>query len=114
MADRPTIELPMLCKTHQSLLVHQAGYTPADPWRALTIATQIALFQAATADPATHARTGGLIARLPALGCLACYKPDAFGEIVEAAKTKDLGAIKRLGEAWGPATGHSSWPRAKN
>ena len=66
----------------------------------MIIAAQIALFQAATHDPKTHDRIGGLIERLPELGCLACYKPDAFGEIVEAAKTHDLGAIKALGESW--------------
>lgn len=96
----PQIVLPELCKTHQVLLVHQAGYKETDPWRALIIATQIALFQGATADPSTHERIGGLIERLPELGCLACYKPDKFGEIVEAAKSHDIGEIKKLGESW--------------
>lgn len=97
--------LPDLCPLHQRLLVTQAGYGPNDPWRSVIIATQIALFQAATADPKTYARIGGRIERLPELGCLACYKPDAFGQIVEAAKTHDLGAIKVLGESWvWPAT----------
>lgn len=96
----PQITLPELCKLHQRLLVSQAGYSEKDPWRALMIATQIALFQGATADPATHERIGGLIERLPELGCLACYKPDKFGEIVEVAKTHDIGNIKKLGESW--------------
>lgn len=62
---------------------------------------QIALFQAASADPTFHARLGGDVGRIDEVGCLACFKPDAFGEIVEAAKRKDdTGAIKRLGEAW--------------
>lgn len=57
---RPQIVLPDMCKTHQTLLVRQCGYGPEDPWRALLIATQIALFQGATADPKaiTPARSG--------------------------------------------------------
>jgi PRTRC genetic system protein C len=94
------ITLPQMCQKHQHLLTRQAGYGPEDPWQALLIASQIALFQAATADERTYRRIGGEIAKLPSIGCLACYKPDAFGEVVEAAKTKDLGAIKRLGESW--------------
>ncbi len=96
----PRLTVPDLCRTHQSLLVQQAGYAESDPWRALIVMTQIALFQAATADPSTYDRIGGRVERIPELGCLACYKPDAFGEIVEAAKSRDPGAIKRLGESW--------------
>lgn len=89
-----------MCERHRSLLVHQAQYTEAEPWLALIVCAQIALFQAATCDPQTHERTGGDIAKLSAFGCLACYKPDAFGEIVEAAKSHDLGTVKALGERW--------------
>lgn len=97
----PTIHVPDMCKTHQSLLIHQAGYTIEEPWRAVIVMAQIVLFQAATADPEFHNRTGGDITRTSEIGCLACFKPDAFGEIVEAAKNKeDMGAIKRLGESW--------------
>lgn len=96
----PAIAVPDMCQTHQYLLVRQAGYSPSDPWRALIIASQIALFQAATTDPKTHSRIGGDITRLHEIGCLACYKPDAFGEVVEAAKSHDLGKIKALGEHW--------------
>lgn len=89
-----------LCDKHAWLLVHQAGYTHADPWRALIIMAQVALAQAATCDPRVHTKLGGDLARIGELGCLACEKPDAFGEIVEAAKTHELGAIKALGERW--------------
>lgn len=89
-----------MCQTHQYLLVHQAGFTETDPWRALIIMAQIALFQAATTDPQLHERTGGDITRVGEIGCLACFKPDAFGEVVEAAKSPDRGAIKRLGESY--------------
>ncbi len=92
--------VPDMCKTHLALLVHQAGYGPNDTWRAVIIAAQIALFQAATCDPRIQKESGGEVENLTKLGCLACQKPDSFGEIVEAAKTHDLGNIKRLGERW--------------
>jgi hypothetical protein len=68
----------------------------------LIIMAQIALFQAATADPTFYARIGGDLQRIGEVGCLACFKPDAFGEIVEAAKRERRhgGTIKRLGESW--------------
>ncbi len=101
MTDRPRITVPDMCHKHQWLLVDQAQYKPAEPWRALIIMAQIALFQAATADPYFHERLGGTLERIGEIGCLACFKPDAFGQIVEAAKDKnDMGAIKRLGESW--------------
>lgn len=97
---RPQIKVPEMCKKHQSLLVHQAGYSEKEPWRVLIIAAQIALFQAATGDAKTYEKIGEDITKIKSLGCLACYKPDAFGEIVEAGKTKDIGKIKELGERW--------------
>lgn len=100
MSSDPQIMVPDVCQKHQWLLVKQAGYSESDPWRALIIASNIALFQAATCDDTTHARIGGDIRRICELGCLACYKPDAFGEVVEAAKSHDLGLIKALGEKW--------------
>lgn len=103
MTEHPTgtINVPDMCKLHQTLLVQQAQYTRDDAWRALIIMAQIALFQAATADPHFHERIDGKLERIGEVGCLACFKPDAFGEIVEAAKNKnDTGAIKRLGESW--------------
>lgn len=99
--SEPRITLPDMCQLHQTLLVRQAGYGPADPWRSLVIGVQIALFQAVTADEATYVHIDGLVENIPKLGCLACFKPDAFGELVEAAKSHDLGAVKRLGESWG-------------
>lgn len=93
-----------LCATHRWLLVSQAGFRPKDPWIALEIAAQVALFQACSADKRIHARLGGDIMRIGEIGCMACMKPDAFGEVVNAAasNTKDaaIGAIKRLGESW--------------
>lgn len=94
------IKMSQLCKNHSSLLVHGAGYAKTEPWQALIIAAQIALFQAATLNPRTHERTEGDLANLHRLGCLGCLSPAHFGEIVEVAKQKELGAIKRLGERW--------------
>jgi len=60
----------------------------------------IALFQAATSDPKIQKELEGDITRVHKLGCLACRKPDAFGEIIQAQAQGDLKAIKELGERW--------------
>lgn len=93
------IMVPDMCLLHQRLLVQQVGIPSTGPWRALIIMAQVALFQGATADPKFHAKIGGNMNRVGEVGCLACFKPDRFGEIVEAAKT-DMGSIKALGESW--------------
>jgi hypothetical protein len=100
MTDQPQIMVADMCQKHQWLLCQQAGFKESDPWRALVIVSQIALFQAATCDDETHKRLDGDVTRIGELGCLACYKPDAFGEVVEAATIKELGNIKALGEGW--------------
>ena len=100
MTNEPRIIVPDMCRMHQSLLVHQAGVPESGPWRSLIIMAQIALFQGATADPTFHERLGGDLNRIGEIGCLACFTPDRFGEIVEVAKSTDAGAIKRLGELW--------------
>ena len=89
----PQVMMPNMCDKHQQLLVSQARYYESDPWRPLIIVSQLALFQAATTDALVHKRIGGDITRMKELGCMACLKPDAFGEVVEAAKSKDLGKI---------------------
>lgn len=114
MAGDPMITCPNMCQLHQSLLVRQCGFKPSDPWRVLMVMTQIALFQGATADPETHRRTGGDVTRIPELGCLACWKPDRFGEIVDAARTKGMSAIKPLGESWVKAAGTGLTMETKN
>ena len=96
----PQIDLPQMCQMHQSLLVHQCGYGPNDTWRALIIMANIALFQGASADDAFWERLGGDISRIGEVGCLACFKPDKFGEIVDAVQRKGAGTIKQLGESW--------------
>jgi len=98
--SNPQIEIPNLCEKHQSLLVYQAGYKPNDSWRALIIISQIAIFQGVTADPKMQKKIGLDITNIKTLGCLACQKPDIFGEVVEAAKTHDFGNIKKLGEKY--------------
>lgn len=99
------ITLAPMCETHRVLLVRQCGYRPQDTWRALEIATQVALFQGATADPKVRAETGGVVEKISELGCLACRKPDLFGELVDKVqrtfpRTSHLAAIKALGEGW--------------
>lgn len=93
------INVPNMCQKHQYLLVTQAGVPETGPWRALIIMAQVTLFQLASCDDAIHARIGGDITRMSELGCLACLKPDAFGEVVQAAEIGDFGAIKALGDA---------------
>lgn len=102
---RPQMTLPDMCKTHQTLLVRQCAYGPDDPWRALLIVTQIALFQGATADPKVRAETGGKVENLSGLGCLACRKPDLFGELIDKVqktfpRDAHIGVIKALGARW--------------
>lgn len=98
--NQPIVMVPEMCQTHQSLLVHQALYAETDPWQALIVMANVALFQGASADPKIHAECQGDITHISKLGCLGCRKPDLFGEIVEAAKTHELGDIKTLGEKW--------------
>lgn len=101
----PQVKLPDMCGTHQALLVRQCAYGPQDPWRSLLIASQIALFQGATADPKVHAETEGEISNVLRIGCLACRKPDLFGELVNKVQNTfprdaHIGTIKALGEQW--------------
>jgi hypothetical protein len=100
MSETVPIMVADLCRKHLSELINRAGYKETDPWRSLVIMAQIALFQAATADAKTHELIGDDISKIGTLGCLACYKPDAFEEIVDAAKTKEPRAIKELGESF--------------
>ena len=89
-----------MCQKHQFLLVNQLNYSEDDPWRALLVVSQITLLQAVTCDPKTHEKIGKDITNISTLGCLACYKPDAFGEIVDAGSKGGIAAIKELGEKW--------------
>lgn len=98
--DRPVIEPAPFCKLHQLLLVHQCGFKETDPWRALMIMAQIAIFQGATTDPQLHEKTSGDITKIKEIGCLACFKPDLFGELIEEVNSKGMSAIKSLGESW--------------
>lgn len=94
------VRVPPLCAKHQWLLVRQAKYGRKDSWQALMVIANVALLQCATCDDETHKRLGGDMHRVQELGCLACYKPNAFGEVVEAAKTHDLQQVKAVGERW--------------
>lgn len=101
----PQVNMPSLCQTHRVLLVRQCAYGPSDPWLALEVATQVALFQGATADDKVYAQIGGDITRLAEVGCLACRKPDLFGQLIDKVqrtfpRSARIAAIKELGEAW--------------
>lgn len=107
-SEGPRVALKPLCNTHQALLVRQCQYGPQDPWMALLIATQIALFQGASCDPKVYAELNGQVERMPELGCLACCKPDLFGQLIDAVQRAPRDAhirtIKELGEGWVDAT----------
>jgi hypothetical protein len=102
--EQPQIMMPNLCQKHRVLLVRQTGFGPNDSWLVLEIGTQIALFQGATCDPKVYEEIGGDVTQITKIGCLACRKPDLFGQIVDAAqkagKAKAVEAIKALGEKW--------------
>ena len=100
MTEPIPVNVAPLCQPCITKLVRGAHYREQDPWQALSIVAQIALFQASTADPKTYERIDSDPARFAELGCLGCYKPRELEIIIEVAKTRDLGAIKRLGEKW--------------
>jgi len=99
MADKP-IEMPAMCETHQALLVHQVGVPESGPWRSLIIVANVVLFQMVSTDQNVYDRVGGDAHRLKELGCLACLHPDYFGEVVQAAQSSDMQAMKKLGERY--------------
>lgn len=100
MKDKPLIQIPNMCKMHQSLLVNQCNFTKNDPWRSLIIMAQVSLFQAATVDDNFYQEIDGDLLKTEKIGCLACFKPNIFDEIVNVVQTKGQGAIKELGESY--------------
>lgn len=98
MSETPRIVVPDMCRTHQRLFLEQVGIGPDGPWRSAIVAAQIALFQGTTAHPDTYARIGGDVLRIQELGCLGCFRPDTFGQVVEAFRQGGIGATKALGE----------------
>lgn len=96
--ERPLITVPQMCQKHQRLLLDQVGIGPDGPWRSTIIVVQIALFQGATAHRSTYDRIGGDVTRIVELGCLACDRPDVFGEAVQAFRDGGIAAVKALGE----------------
>lgn len=95
---RRQIAVPSMCQKHQRLLLGQIGVGPDGPWRAHIVVAQIALFQGTTAHPDTYHRIGGDVQRIAELGCLACFRPDTFGAIVQAFQDGGMAAVKALGE----------------
>lgn len=96
----PQIQVPQMCQKHQRLFLDQIGIGPSGPWRSAIISAQITLFQGTTAHPSTYEKIGGDILRIGELGCLACERPDVFGEVVEAWLSGGMRACKTLGELY--------------
>lgn len=97
MKEQP-IKVPDMCQRHQRLLLDQLGIGPEGPWRVHILVAQLTLFQGTTAHPTTYERIGGDILKLETLGCLACFRPDTFGEIVQTFLDGGIPAVKELGE----------------
>lgn len=104
MEQQPRIVLPNMCLRHRQLLVAQTGFGPNDSWQVLEAVTNITLFQGASCDQKVYEEVGGKIENFVKLGCLACRKPDLFGEIVQAVqqagKVNAFSTLKALGERW--------------
>ena len=98
--DHATINVPPMRQMHQRLLVTQLGIGPDGPWRSAIICVQVTLVQGASAHPSTYARLDGDPTRLSELGCLACDRPDVFGEAIQAFQEGGIGAVKALGEGY--------------
>lgn len=96
--EKTPIRVPDMCQKHQRLLLDQVGIGEAGPWRVYVIVAQITLFQGTTAHPDTYHRIGRDVQRIGELGCLACFRPDTFGEVVQALKDGGIPAAKALGD----------------
>lgn len=97
--DRPQVALPPFCDRHQYEIVHEAKYKKTDPWRALIVIAQVAMFQGMTVTPSVHKRLEGDISKIGTLGCFACRLPHKWAQVIKAAKV-DLKDIKELGLGW--------------
>ncbi len=104
--DARQIFIPDMCALHRRLLLAQVGIGRDGPWRSAVIAAQIALFQGTTAHPQTPERVGGDLSRLREVGCLACFRPDTFGLVVEAFQKGGIAATIALGERLVREAGH--------
>jgi len=102
MDKNSPIKLQPFCTKHSAELIRRAGYAQTDPWFALLLAAQVAMFQGATSTESVQKKTAGNIHQIAAFGCLACRLPIKWEEVLSIVKTrpKDLGAIKGLGEIW--------------
>ena len=94
------IVIPDMCETHQRLLVEQCRYGPDDKWQALFIAAQIALLNFISFNKTSMKKLDGSLRNLHRFSCMACERPDGFGQIVEAAKGKDLEQVSKLITKW--------------
>lgn len=93
MSDKVQIVLPALCELDQSLIVHGARFKAEDPWQALLVTANLALFQAASAGQRVWsmvrrtedglADAADLSRVLAELGCLGCLLPKTREALTE-------------------------------
>jgi hypothetical protein len=97
------VVLPDLCPTCLYEIVHGAGLSPSDPWRAATVVVSMGLFQAASSDSRVWGRcsdeAGGkkdasdLSLVLAEIGCLGCFKPKTRKHLTQAIVDDGLSAL---------------------
>lgn len=101
MSDEKPIMMPSFCDEHRSKLIHGAKFKPHDPWMALEIASQLAMFQVILADNNFHIKYGGDAHAISRVGCMACFANKTFKQLIKVAKkNKDIGDIKKFGESF--------------
>lgn len=84
--------IPTLCERHRAELVHGLAIPESGPWQTAIIVASILLFQASTADDRVWQRctllengdrdANDLSLVLAEIGCLACFKPESFGQLL--------------------------------
>lgn len=99
MNDNKRIDCPPMCERHRSELIHGAKFKMGDPWMALEVVSQLALVQATLADKKYLIKYSNDPMGINRVGCLACFSPKIFKEIIDVAKkTRDIGEVKKIGE----------------
>lgn len=100
MSEHPQVEVPQMCQKHQRLLVEQLRIGPEGPWQIAIVAVQIVLFQGSLTFQSVWGKIGGDVTKLKTLGCLACERPDVFGEAIEAYRQHGIAGTKARGERY--------------
>lgn len=105
MADPAKAEthLPSFCYRCLYEIVHGAGLTEGDPWRAAVVVVQLGLFQAASRDRRVWDRctptedgkkdAADLSLVLAEIGCLGCFKPKTRKWLTDRIASEGLSAV---------------------